>query len=197
MLIHLKLPLIKCAINGIIAPHGITDIIHAQQNYLIPQLFSINGLTILSSVLLHKYHLKNVLNVLFISSSIIHFRRDFPKNKFIPRILFSSILLLISIFYNHNILLFYMLVIHVPNHYNLNWKYLKNEKIQTISTLSISTALFLIIGNNFDFLTLTPLIKGLIISHVIYGEIFIFNFNFNFAKTEFIKYVTLENIRIP
>jgi len=74
-----KLLLIKHAINGIIAPHGITDIIHAQQKNLIPILFKINGVTILSSILLNKFELENILNLVFITSSIIHFRRDFPK----------------------------------------------------------------------------------------------------------------------
>lgn len=166
----------KYLINGIIAPHGITDIIHAQQNNLLPQLFTINGITILSSIILDKYHLEDILNGLFILSSIIHFRRDFPKNKFIPRYLFSYILLLISIFYNHNILIFYMLIIHVPNHYYLNWKYIKNKKIQNISVLSITTTLFLKMENTFYFISLTPFVKGIIISHIIYEESFIFNF---------------------
>lgn len=179
MIISPNLSIVKHAINGIIAPHGMTDIIHAQQHQLIPQLFKINGLTMLSSILLNKFHLQNVLNGAFVLASIIHFRRDFPKIKYIPRFLLSSIFLLFSLFYNPNIFYFYMLFIHVPNHYNLNWNYLQNKKLQTISTLSFSTTLFLIMGDKFHFLTYKPIVidclKGIIISHIIYEESFIFN----------------------
>ena len=178
MILPTKLSLFKyAAINGIIAPHGITDIIHAQQNNLFGPLFTINGVTILSSVVLDKLYLNNILDVSFILSSIIHFRRDFPENKLIPRYLFSFVLLFISIFYNPNILFFYMLFIHVPNHYRLNWKYLKNKKIQTISILSLSTTLFLIMGNELNFLTITPLVKSIIISHIIYEETFVYTYS--------------------
>ena len=170
-----KLPLIKYAINGIIAPHGITDIIHAQQKNLLPHLFTINSISIIFSILLDNLYSENILNVIFILSSIAHFRRDFPESNLIPRSSLSFILILISILYNHDILLFFMLFIHVPNHYNLNWKYLKHKKIQTIMILSLSTTFFLNIENTYSFSTLTPAIKGIIISHVIYEEIFIFN----------------------
>lgn len=179
MIFSPKLSLVKHAIHGIIAPHGMTDIIHAQQNNLVPHLFKINGLTMLSSVLLSKFQLENILNVAFITSSIIHFRRDFPKIKLIPRFLMSSLFLLFSLFYYPNLFLYYMLFIHVPNHYNLNWQYLENKKLKTISTLSFSTTLFLIMGDKFYFLSSNPLVldclKGIIISHIIYEESFIFN----------------------
>jgi hypothetical protein len=72
-----------------------------------------------------------------------------------------------------------MLFIHVPNHYNLNWQYLENKKLKTISTLSFSTTLFIIMGDKFYFLSSNPLVldclKGIIISHIIYEESFIFN----------------------
>lgn len=175
MIADVNFSLLKCAVNGIIAPHGITDLIHAQQNNLLPQIFTINGISILTSILLDKSYSENILNGVFIVSSIIHFRRDFPENELIPPFLLSSILLLISILYNHDILLFFMLFIHVPNHYNLNWKYLKNEKIQTIIILTVSSSLFLTMENTYSFTTLTPIIKGVIISHIIYEEKYIFN----------------------
>jgi hypothetical protein len=167
--------LLKYAINGIIAPHGITDIIHARQNNLLPQLFMINSISVLSSVLLDELYLDTTLDGIFILSSVIHFGRDFPENKFISRYLLSSFLLIISILYNHDILLFYMLFIHVPNHYVLNWKYLENTTLESISVLYISTTLFLMMETVYSFSTLTPSIKGIIISHIVYEEKYIFN----------------------
>jgi hypothetical protein len=173
-----KISLLKFAINGIIAPHGITDIIHAIEYNNIPQLIKINCITTGYVFLLNMLNLKHVLNTSFIVFSIIHFRRDFPKISLIPKFILSFISMLYLIL-NPDKFIYYMIGIHVPNHYKLNWNYLKINKKQNIYFLSLSSLLFIFIGNNFLIFAkkkiVFDLIKSIIISHIIYGELYIYN----------------------
>jgi len=179
MILPNNLAIIKYSINGIIAPHGITDIIHAKQHILIPQLIKINTITILTSATLTNLNLIPLLDIIFITSSVIHFKRDFPIIKFIPRYIITSCFLLYSFLYSsYTLLLCYMLFIHVPNHYKLNWSFLKKDKKFTVSTITLTTIIFLLIGEKYDNLIycsyMINLFKGVIISHIIYEEMYIF-----------------------
>lgn len=169
-------PIIKYLTQGVIAPHGMTDLIHAQQNNLSSQLYQINALSIVSSLLLNKFN-QDILNDLFFLSSIIHFRHDMPKIMKLPRYFLSFFMIFSFLFIKMDLFMYYMIFIHVPNHYKMSWSYLKNEKWRSFFTLLISTLLFIKGGQLFDMNLLKPLplnlIKGLIISHIIYEEVYI------------------------
>lgn len=179
MLVHplyLRKIINNVIINGIIAPHGITDLLHAQQNNYLPKLYKINILSVLTSLICHKVN-RNILNGMFILSSIIHFRHDMPKIMNFPRFIMSSFLIFGFFFLKLTFFLFYMCVIHVPNHYKMSWNFLKKNKVSFFFTTFVSTLLFLNGGDYFDNYLHNSLvfsiIKSLIISHIIYGELFI------------------------
>ena len=71
-----------------------------------------------------------------------------------------------------------MLFIHVPNHYKLNWTFFKKDKTFTASIITLTTIIFLLIGEKYDNLIYTSymidLFKGIIISHIVYEEMYIF-----------------------
>jgi hypothetical protein len=168
---------VKHVIASVIAPHGITDIVHAKQNKLLPQLCTINICSILGSLGLN--HNTNIFaDILFYSISIYHFRNDMPELKNIVNKTTLSALMIMSFFViNPNLFLYYMVFIHVPNHYLMNWNSLKQNSIYSIILLSFTTLISMIIANN-PSLVQSDLIehisKGLIFSHIIYEESYIF-----------------------
>jgi len=166
----------KHLITSIIAPHGITDLIHAVQNNTTNQLIYFNSASILSSSLLSVNN-PEILNNLFILSSIIHFRHDMPNINIIPNYIFSSLLLKSAIVFNHNILFFYMLLSHIPNHYKTNWIYIKQNTFINVSFIFFFTIFLTYIGLTYPYLYNSKIIfdisKGIVISHVIYNEIYI------------------------
>ena len=52
--------------TAVIAPHGMTDLIHAENNNKVMQLFRINILCVASSMLFHVANFDTLTNVLFI-----------------------------------------------------------------------------------------------------------------------------------
>ena len=165
----------KKLITGIIAPHGMTDLIHAVQNKNVPYLKLINLGSFLSSFAI--YSLNNrYFDYFFYIISAIHFRHDFPKIKNLPRVFLSVALLTFFATFNSNLFLFYMVLVHVPNHYRINWNYLKKDKLFTVVILTFFTYLLLYFGEK-KFIynkELETLYKGLILSHIVYQEVFIF-----------------------
>lgn len=168
--------------NTIIGPHGMTDLIHAKENKNLEQLYRVNLITIASSYGLHVIHCDNILNILFMIASIVHFRNDMPYfnkdnsslNKAIFQLFLSSILILTT--YGENSILFflYMLVIHVPNHYKMSWSFIKNNLRETITLLSIASLIFTGLKYNPATMLDDWLSKGIIISHIVYEETGIF-----------------------
>jgi len=73
----------------------------------------------------------------------------------------------------------YMIFVHVPHHYMMNISYLKTQPILTSILILVSSIIFYEIGINIDDVFNNNLIidisKGLIISHIIYGEKYIYN----------------------
>jgi hypothetical protein len=167
-------PIIKNIINGVIAPHGMTDLIHAQQHQLVPQLLKINIGSVALSLICNQYN-EMVLNALFFMSSIIHFRHDMPQIKRIPRFIWSSLLIFGLFFLHPELFILYMIAIHVPHHYQMSWFFIRQEKWRTFFTILFSTYFFLHVGNKFEITNsiVLNLSKGFIISHIIYGESFI------------------------
>ena len=171
----------KNAVTGVIAPHGITDLFHAEQNNLIPQLYSINLLTVISTLAIDKFN-HPLLEIMFYAVSAYHFRNDMPNLKNINPF-FISIAMLSSFFvFDPKLFLYYMIFIHVPNHYLMNWDVLKNDKKRSILIISLTSVISMFIGTT-DLIEnhlVQTISQGLIFSHIIYEESFIFS---NTTKT--------------
>ena len=166
------IPIYKQLITTVIAPHGITDIIHAVQYNMTTELVTFNGLTIGTSyVLSEKAPL--LLDGAFIVASVVHFRHDMPHINAIPRATLSAALIAVSIMYDPNILILYMVLSHVPNHYRTNWKYINTDK-KNVGLIVLFTMVLFFGGEIFPSLYESGLTfdcaKGLIISHVLYNE---------------------------
>ena len=63
-MIILKPIILQKAVSTVIAPHGITDLIHANQHNITSELLQINGFTLVYSHVLH-FTDQNVLATLF------------------------------------------------------------------------------------------------------------------------------------
>lgn len=189
MILPSKSILYKYINSGLIAPHGMTDLVHAKQYNLTPELYKINLLTTTSHALIHLVDIPYLLNILFVGMSIVHFRRDFPRIKNIPRFVLSSIFLLFSLS-KPELFFSYMTFIHVPHHYSLNWKYLKKNPLFSIISLGISTFFSLLLSHNYGTIIyknhlVLNIIKGIIVSHIIYEETYLYeNPKFNIFKKQ-------------
>lgn len=166
---------------AIIAPHGMTDLIHANKYKLLDQLYRINAATIAGIFACHFFHQDDFINALFLGSSIIHFRNDMPAfgtagcTKNAIKFTCSSMLVATASIMSWNLFMYYMIFIHVPNHYRMNYKHIKHALPETIIAIgglaSILTAVDYSPINNpyLDWIT-----KSLIIAHVVYEEVHIF-----------------------
>lgn len=163
---------------SVIAPHGITDLVHGKQKENLNNLLITYSGTIGTSYLLSELQLDSIINFTFFILSIIHFRRDMPKIKGIPKYVWSFLFLQFSIMNSPNLFFLYMIFIHVPHHYKMNWNYIKNDKKLSISLILLTTLIIEIFGQKLDLFNLKDsfmsVIKGVIMSHVIYEEMNIF-----------------------
>lgn len=167
-------------LTGIVAPHGITDLIHATQNNNTKNLLSINTMCVFTSFGLSQHEATIIgLNIFFIGSSVIHFRHDFHillKRNFneAPRFLFSFVTIL-TFLMNHDMFFYYMCFLHVPNHYYFNRVIIAKKRVVNLSFILGFTLFLTCIGcHQFAFDPLFyPLYKGIVISHVIYQELYI------------------------
>ena len=126
MILPVKSLLIKYATSGIIAPHGMTDYIHAFKNNTILELNSVYALTTGSFGLLDQINQSQLLNIIFIFSSIFHFQRDVPLKNKNQRCFAITMFFLFCYLFNNEYLLYYLVFLHVPNHYKLNWNLMKS-----------------------------------------------------------------------
>lgn len=170
-------PFIKKAIvKNIIAPHGITDIMHSVHQNTTKDLLIINSISCSSCLLFdNNFIYNNGINIFFLLMSIVHFRHDMPYILNIPKYVISSLLLL-SVYYNHDIFYIYMVIIHVPRHYITNYYYIKKNFLLNIIILLFTTYTINVLDN---IILLSPMliniIKNIVISHIIYQEKFIHN----------------------
>lgn len=181
--------LLPFIVTNVIAPHGISDLSHSILTERLPQLMTINAMTIVGSKLITPFNKNILLDIIFVVSSIVHFRKDFPKIKInyntIPNWVLCSVFLLGCVFAEYkinsdlgvNMFLSYMTFLHVPNHYRFNWKYIKKNIILNLFLLTSFPVLFNLIlkyfkinvsGNSF-----INLMKAFIISHIIYDELYV------------------------
>lgn len=160
----------------VIAPHGITDLIHAEENNKLIQLFRINILSFAGSIILHLINLDNLTNFMFMISSAIHFRHDFPTKNNLIKILGSSLLVLNTKIIGVELFIIYMCFIHVPNHYRIYQNLIKENMMRScvyillvaiVSTYLIFSDVSMIENEN-----VYTISKALIISHVIYEELY-------------------------
>lgn len=141
------------------------------------QLLSINVACASSSMFLNVIHDPYfILDSSFLISSVIHFRHDMPKVFPNSEYGISLLLLLTSICYNHDIFFVYMLLSHVPRHYYMNKNVIKENMKFNISLLFLTTISFLYVShtfNVFDSTIIYNLLQGIVISHVLYEELYI------------------------
>ena len=164
-------------ITSVIAPHGITDVIHALQHNTTTELVAYNGASLATSWLLSS-HIPVVLDDAFIIASIAHFRHDMDNHIIcVPKYVMSGALLFAAIHFDPNILYGYMVFVHVPNHYKTNWKYIKANPWKNIGGIIIFSLLLFGLGEFYPFLLesnqLFAMSKGIVISHVLYNELYI------------------------
>lgn len=167
-------------ITTVVAPHGITDFIHATQYNTTQELLSINTVCLLTSIGMSQNDITMMgLNTFFIISSAVHFRHDLPltlknKNQEIQKYIFSLITIL-SFIANHDLFFWYMCFLHVPKHYYTNRNVISKDMLIN-SFLILSFTLFLsFVGTKevvfYPFLY--PIYKSVVISHIIYQEMYV------------------------
>jgi hypothetical protein len=180
----------KKAILGVISPHGSTDLIHASQNGLVPKLFQIQAVNVFITQVLQQLNQGRILDVAFFFLSAMHFRHDLRIVKSIPKA--ALILFLFNVpefaitwflcgvpeFNLKDVFLFYMTMIHVPNHYRMSWKFIKKQKRLTALLVGSATFIFLQFGKYLDMnnisVELVNLAKAFVISHIIYNERYVY-----------------------
>ena len=174
----LKPLLIKHLTTSVIAPHGITDLVHAIEENNMETLLKTYASTVASSYLLTEINMDSTLNFIFFILSVVHFRRDMPNIKEIPRYAWSFLFLQFSIINSPTLFFIYLTFIHVPNHYRLNWYTLKKNPKLSMGIVLLTTLLIEVLGRDFDKFMLNDsimsVIKGIIMSHVVYEEIGVF-----------------------
>ena len=163
-----------CIVNNIIAPHGITDVIHAvNKNQFMPLLFTY-GTSICVSQIITPTILNSLYQLPLCISSFIHFHHDFEL--FFPNKYVSSIATIINLYYSirypEPYLYLYMCLLHVPNHYRMSWIYVKHHKRLLLVSIIICSIIMNNIKNHIKS-SWYPSLIGTIIGHIAYGELFI------------------------
>ena len=178
--------LIPFLLKTVIAPHGITDIGHSIYEDNQDKLWKIYGINLTcSNIFMNQLNNNHLIDIILVISSIIHFRHDFPSisydNKIIPKYFFSIFIIFTSIFINNDYLIYYMALLHVPNHFRLNNFHIKELKIFNFSLFILLGLLFSYIDENYHFIlenkSILTNMKSIIVSHVIYQETYILNKN--------------------
>lgn len=162
--------------TAVVAPHGMTDLIHAENNDKVLPLFRINLLCAAGAMIMHMMNMDIMTNVAFMSSSAIHFRHDFPvKNEFL-KLCASSVLVLNAQQIGAELFMCYMCFIHVPNHYKTYEPMIKANYVKSCLYIGlcaiVATFYFYSDPNIMQNENLVVLSQALIISHIIYEELY-------------------------
>ena len=170
----IKPPIAKLINTAIIAPHGVTDLVHAMQMNTTRPLYLINLVTTGAFALAGHAGLSNISNFPFVYASLMHFRRDIPlENKYAQYCVIAFIVAL-GIQYN-DLFYLYMVLRHVPRHYAENWKYMEKMPMFSIFLLVATTIVSMKMGTMIPMDdTYFDLIKGVIVSHILYEERYIY-----------------------
>ena len=163
-------------ISTVIAPHGMTDLIHAYEHKKMQDLFRVNLLCIASACLGDFFHWPQVIDACFVLASIFHFRHDMPKIKNIPPYLFSALLVLNFEKIGIAAFLMYMCFIHVPNHYKQYSDLIEKHRVLTTAMISYAACVFGYITLYHPSLVSSSLmanmVKMIIVSHIVYEEVY-------------------------
>ena len=167
------IPIYKNILTTVIAPHGITDMIHAVQYNITTELLALNGAVLGASVIMAN-NAPMLLDGAFMAASVVHFRHDMPTIKYVPKSTLSTLLIGSSVLYEPNIIFIYMVATHVPNHYRTNWRYIRENTEKNVGLIILFTLALYLCGELFPTLYECQLAfdcsKGLVISHIIYDE---------------------------
>lgn len=173
--------IMKYAPAVVVAPHGMTDLVHARKYRLVEELCRINMGTIVGAFACHHFHQESIITGLFLVSSAVHFRNDMPGfgtagiQRTTIQLMLSSTLIASTTIISWDAFMYYMIFIHVPNHYRINYLYIKDSKCLTalmvsgLSGVLVALSYAPIQNPYMDWAT-----KALIIAHVIYEEVHIF-----------------------
>lgn len=165
-------------LNGVItAPHGVTDLIHAYKYNNIENLLRIYTGSFIFTGIAETVHLHQVIDIFFITSSIIHFSHDFNvvSNSRINKLLLSSILIASAPIIGVNNFSIYLLLFHTPRHYIKSWKFIKDKKKMLFLLILLFSFPGYYIFDNINNLNpnLLSITETIIISHIIYNEKYI------------------------
>jgi hypothetical protein len=92
----LKSILLKHSVPVIIAPHGCTDLVHAIQHNNLISLYKIQSMSFVGSWMLTKMNKNQLLDIIFIIASIVHFKHDIPKIYNVSRSFIACCMLLMT-----------------------------------------------------------------------------------------------------
>ena len=176
MLYPLKEMLMQKTLTTIVAPHGMTDLIHANNTGLVNELVQVNTGIALGGHILHQTQHSEILTACFMISSIIHFRHDMPSIKGVPEFVLSGSMVPFFVL-KPDVFYMYMVFIHVPNHYRLNWKYMKPKINDNMIFMLFMTLTFFLAGEVFFMYFMNDymfdMAKSVVIGHMLYEELFI------------------------
>ena len=166
---------IKALYTHIIAPHGITDVFHAHHTQNYRSLFTSYAGSMLVSAGLHQFHLDNVLWFGFCFASCFHFRHDlisiFPKvSPDLRHQLWITGSLLSILIQQPNWFLIYMVLLHVPNHYRMAWKYTRPSWKALLASIALVA---FVCDTQYDYVLQNQhwdWIIGIVLGHIVYEE---------------------------
>ena len=170
----MMLPSIRhLVLTQLIAPHGITDLVHAQLNREYPRLVASYAGSLGAGVCLHALGQDPVLYGAFAAMSAVHFAHDFgpwwsactelEREQLVQACIVTACSAPVDAF------LWYMACLHVPTHYATSWHYLKRAKWGTV--LSVAATAAWCDQNLVSFLTQYPYCAAsIIIGHILYQE---------------------------
>lgn len=168
---------LRSVLNGVmVAPHGITDLIHAFHYRNMNNLMKIYTSTFLVSesanIIQHHYPKCHVLDMLFLFASAVHFQHDMPSSKNIHPLVLSSLFISFTPVMGIDIFTLYMICIHVPRHYAKTWKFIKYYKIQMLVLIALLSIPGITLSEHiFELQTnIQVLMEWIILAHVYYNE---------------------------
>ena len=190
--------IIKHGMPILIAPHGCTDLIHAIQNKNLVTFYKLQGLITASSYLINSFCKPFVFDSIFVGMSILHFQRDINYSIGVRSTIYTGFFLFLSICVDVRFLYYYMISIHVPNHYINNWFYIKKTPKLSFAILGANILLcslffYNMLNYNSNLIPYTSdnslipiniatfpankyialMIKSIILTHISYQELFI------------------------
>ena len=167
----------KIALKHIIAPHGLTDIIHAIEYKNMHKLLLSYGSSGLTAYTF--FRTPKILDICFLFFSILHFRTDMPqwgiRNRFsaytIQTIQSSFLVFLFLLGKSYNVFLFFMCFLHVPKHYKDSFVYVRKHPklfLLLFSIFQLFNVSIIPITRNW-----VTAIETVIVGHILYHELFV------------------------